>query len=276
MERKFVGAGLLSGLVAGIIAFIYARIFIEPQVAKAIDYEEYRSHAEEAMTAALGGGAAGHSHEHELFTRSVQENIGAGIGTVVFALCIGAFFAVAFTFLWTYVGRRWAAADPRLVAGALGVIGFVAVIGVPFFVYPPNPPAVGEEDTIGSRSASYLTITIVSVVVAILAVWITMALWDRLGGLLSGVLTSIGYLVAMTIAALLLPTFQEVPGPVESGGTIYGAGFPGQVVADFRVYAIANQVILWAVLVTVFCLILGAMMRRSTPADEQSAVTTDA
>lgn len=277
MERKFVGAGLLSGLVAGIIAFIYARIFIEPQVAKAIDYEEERSAAEDAMAHALGGDHAHGGHEHgEVFSRSVQENIGAGVGTVVFALCIGAFFAVAFTFLWAYVGRRFANADPRVVAGALGVIGFVAVIGVPFFVYPPNPPAVGEEDTIGARSASYLTLTIVSVVVAILAVWAAMVLWDRLGGLVSGIVTSIGFLIAMTITALLLPSFAEVPGPVEHDGVIYGAGFPGQVIADYRVYAIANQVILWAVLVTVFCLLLGVMMRRSAGVDERADALADA
>lgn len=261
MERKFVGAGLLAGLVAGIIAFVYARIFLEPQVAKAIDYEEYRSHAEEEMNLALGG-APEHAHGHELFTRSIQENIGAGFGTVIFALCMGAFFAVAFTFLWAYVGRRWASADPRLVAGGLGVIGFVAVVGVPFFVYPPNPPAVGEEDTIGSRSTSYLIITIVSVVAMILAVWLTMTLWDRLGGLVSGIVAGAGFLVVVTIAALLLPAFAEVPGPVEHDGTIYGAGFPGQVVADFRVYAIANQVILWSVLTLVFALILGVLMRQ--------------
>jgi hypothetical protein len=267
---RFVGAGLLSGLIAGILAFVYARIFIEPQVAKAIDYEDYRGEAEEAMDVALGGAPA-HAHEHEVFTRTVQENIGAGVGTVVFALCIGAFFAVAFTFLWAYVGRRFPAADARLVAGALGVIGFVAVIGVPFFVYPPNPPAVGEEDTIGARSGAYLTITVVSVVAAILAVWLTMALWDRLGGLVSGIVSTIGYLIVAAIAASLLPTFKEIPGPVEHDGTIYGTGFPGQVVADFRVYAIANQVLLWTVLVTVFCLMLSAMMRRSAPAADRVA-----
>ncbi|AVM00062.1 hypothetical protein C6V83_07040 [Gordonia iterans] len=270
MERKFVGAGLLSGLIAGIVAFVYARIFVEPQVAKAIDYEEYREHAEEDMHAAMGHAHEHGGHEHgELFSRSVQENIGAGTGTVVFALCIGAFFAVAFTLLWAYVGRRFAGADPRSVAGLLGVIGFVAVIGVPFFVYPPNPPAVGEEDTIGSRSASYLTLTIVSLVVAALAIWIALALWDRLGGLVSGVVASVGYLVVMTVTAALLPSFQEVPGPVEHDGVIYGAGFPGQVVADFRVYAIANQVILWTVLVTAFCLILGVMMKRDADTAER-------
>ncbi|WP_440712179.1 CbtA family protein [Gordonia sp. FQ] len=270
MERKFVGAGLLSGLIAGIITFIYARIFIEPQVEKAIDYEEYRSHAEEKMNVALGG-APEHGHEHEVFTRTIQENVGAGIGTVIFALCMGAFFAVAFTFLWAYVGRRWASVDPRLVAGALGVLGWVAVIGVPFFVYPPNPPAVGDEDTIGARSGSYLTITAVSVVAMILAVWVTFALWDRFGGLISGIFSGIGFLIVVTIAAALLPTFKEIPGPVEHDGTIFGAGFPGQVVADFRVYAIANQVILWSVLVLVFCLILGRMLRNPADTQERAA-----
>ncbi|GAC56709.1 hypothetical protein GOHSU_12_00990 [Gordonia hirsuta DSM 44140 = NBRC 16056] len=275
MERKFVGAGLLSGLIAGLVAFLYARIFIEPQVAKAIDYEEYRSHAEEEMEIALGG-TGGHSHEHELFSRSVQENIGAGVGTVIFALCIGAFFAVAFTFLWAYVGRRWAEADPRVVASVLGLIGFVAVSGVPFFVYPPNPPAVGEEDSIGARSSAYLTLTVVSVVAMILAVWLVMALWARLGGLVSTVAASLAYLGVMAVTAALLPTFQEVPGPLEANGTIYGAGFPGQVIADYRVYAIANQVVLWAVLVAVFALMLGIFMQRGARRREPQSELAEA
>lgn len=258
MERKFVGAGLLSGLVAGIVAFIFARIYIEPQVAKAIDYEEVRSHAEEMLAGEHG------AHEHgELFTRSVQENIGAGVGTVVFALCMGAFFAVAFTVLWAYVGRRWPDADPRLIAGALGVLGFIAMVGVPYFVYPPNPPAVGEEDTIGARSSSYLTITVVAVVAMILAVWVAFSLWERLGGLVSGIASGIGFLVVVTIAALLLPEFHEIPGPVTGpDGQIVAPGFPGQVVADFRVYAVANQVILWTVLTVAFCLVIGMIARR--------------
>ncbi|WP_132993918.1 CbtA family protein [Gordonia zhaorongruii] len=263
MERRFIGAGVLAGLVAGIISFVFARIFIEPQVAAAIDYEDERSHAEAALT---GGG---HDHEHELFTRSIQENIGAGVGTVVFAVAIGALFAVAFTVLWAYVGRRWPAADPRTIAAALGGTGFVAVIGVPYFVYPPNPPAVGDADTIGSRSSSYLTLTVVSLILAIAAVVVVMLLWSRLGGLLAGIVGTVGYLVGATVTAALLPEFREVPGPVMDGDTIVGAGFPGQVVADFRVYAIANQVLMWTVLTVVFGLVLGALMRRSAASDRR-------
>ncbi|HQV20669.1 MAG TPA: CbtA family protein [Gordonia sp. (in: high G+C Gram-positive bacteria)] len=258
MEKKFIGAGLLSGLVAGIVAYIFARIFIEPQVAKAIDYEDGRGAAEEALSGE-------HGHEHEVFTRSVQENIGAATGTLVFALCMGAFFAVAFTVLWSYVGRRYPATDPRAVAAALGAIGLVVAFGVPFFVYPANPPAVGDDNTIGDRSGAYLTITLVSVIAAIAAV--TLALWlrPRLGGLVSAIAAVIPYLAVVTIAAALLPEFHEVPEALKNdAGDIVFPGFPGGVIGDFRVYVIANQVILWTVLATVFALIIWKLEKPRT------------
>lgn len=264
MERRFTGAGVLAGLIAGLVSFVYARIFIEPQVRLAIDYEEERSHAESVLSGE-------HAHEHEIYSRTVQENIGAGVGTVVFAVAMGALFAVAFTVLWAYVGRRWPAADPRAVAAGLGAVAFVAVIGVPYFVYPPNPPAVGEEDTIGARSGAYLTLTLVSVALMVVAVILGCRLADRIGGLWSGVTSAVVYLVGVTITAALLPEFKEIPGPVMDGDRIVGAGFPGQVVADFRVYAIANQVLLWTVLTVAFVALLGVMMRRSKTSDRTLA-----
>ena len=271
MEKKFIGAGAVSGLIAGLISFLFARIFIEPQVAKAIDYEGGRSEAEEALEAAHGHMPA---HEHgEVFTRSIQENIGAGVGTIVFALCMGAFFAVAFTIFWAYVGRRYPAIDARWVAAALGVLGFVAVFGVPFFAYPANPPAVGDDDTIGARSGAFLTITVVSVIAMIAAVGLAMYLRPRLGGLISAVLAAVGYLVVVAIAIALLPEFHEVPGPLMDGDRIAYEGFPGAVIGDFRVYVIANQVILWTVLTTVFAGVLGRLTRSS---DSRSATLAGA
>ena len=78
MEKKFIGAGLLSGLIAGIISFVFARFYLEPVVSKAVDYEGERSEAEEALAHAAGG----HSHGEggEVFTRAMQENLGAGVG----------------------------------------------------------------------------------------------------------------------------------------------------------------------------------------------------
>ena len=104
-------------------------------MAKAIDYEDGRGAAEEALSGE-------HGHEHEVFTRSVQENIGAATGTLVFALCMGAFFAVAFTVLWSYVGRRYPATDPRAVAAALGAIGLVVAFGCrSSSTRPTRPPS---------------------------------------------------------------------------------------------------------------------------------------
>lgn len=256
MERKFTGAGVLAGLIAGLVSFVYARIFIEPQVASAIAYEEVRSHAESMVTGE-------HEHEHEIFTRSVQENIGAGVGTVVFAVAMGAFFAVAFTVLWAYLGRRWPDADPRLAAACLGAVSFVAVVGVPYFVYPPNPPAVGEADTIGARSGAYLTLTLVSVALMVAAVVLAFWLAGRIGGLWSGIVAAVAYLIGVTITAALLPEFKEIPGPVMDGDKIVAPGFPGQVVADFRIYAVANQVLMWMVLIVAFIAVLGVIMRRA-------------
>ena len=72
----------------------------------------------------------------------------------------------------------------------------------------------------------------------------------------------VGYLVVVTVAIALLPSFDEVPTPVTNdAGQIVFPGFPGDVIGDFRVYAIANQVILWTVLTAVFALVLGAMSR---------------
>ena len=255
MEKKFIGAGLLSGLIAGIFAYVFARIFIEPEVAKAIDYEEGRGHAEEMLTGE-------HGHEHEVFTRSVQENIGAGVGTVVFAVAMGAFFAVAFTILWTYLGRRYPATDPRWAAAGVGALGFVTFFGVPFFAYPANPPAVGNDDTIADRSSAYLTMTVLSLVFMIVAVVFALWLRPRIGGLLGAIAGAVGYLVAVTVAIALLPSFDEVPTPVTNdAGQIVYPGFPADVIGDFRVYAIANQVILWTVLTVVFALVLGLLSR---------------
>ncbi|MGW6035416.1 CbtA family protein [Gordonia terrae] len=272
MEKKFIGAGLLAGLIAGIVSFVFARFYLEPVVAKAIDYEGARSEAEEALAHAAEPGGHTHGEGGELFTRAMQENLGAGVGNVVFAVCMGAFFAVAFTVLWSYLGSRHPATDPRAVAGVLGAIGFVAVFAVPFFAYPANPPAVGDDDTIGERTGAFLTISVASVILAIAAVVLALWLRPRIGGFVSAVAAVAAYLAGIATVLAFLPSFSEVPEPVRNdAGQIVFPGFPGDVIGDFRVYAIANQVILWTVLTVVFALLLGAMARSRT-ADRAPAV----
>lgn len=114
MEKKIIGLGLLAGALAGSASFLYARTQIAPLIAEAISYEEARSHA------AAGGE---HAHEHEVFTRTVQENIGAGVGTIMFAIITGALFAVAVSIALATLQRHRITADPRLVAVLVAVGG---------------------------------------------------------------------------------------------------------------------------------------------------------
>ena len=265
MEKKFIGAGLLSGLVAGIVAFIFARIYLEPLVERAIGYEEDRSHAELELT---GGD---HGHEHEVFSRTIQQNIGAGVGTVVFGLIMGAFFAVAFTVLWAYVGRRYPRTDPRSVAGLLAVSGFVAVFLIPFCAYPANPPAVDLEGTIDGRTSAFLTITLLSVAFMIAAWVLAFYLSPKIGGLYSAIVSGVAYFAAAGIAIVLLPKYDEIPGELLNGNTIVMSGFPADVFGDFRFYSVLNQIILWTVLGLVFAVILTVMGKRQARAAQSPA-----
>jgi putative cobalt transporter subunit CbtA len=60
---------LVPGALAGIVAFAFSRLMIEPLIGAAVDYEGAREHVESQ----LAGGE--HEHGHELFTRTVQENV---------------------------------------------------------------------------------------------------------------------------------------------------------------------------------------------------------
>ena len=79
MEKKLILRGLLAGAVGGLLAFVFARIFAEPLIQRAIDYEGGRAAAEAALH-----GINLPADEAEVVTRSVQENAGLGIGLVFF------------------------------------------------------------------------------------------------------------------------------------------------------------------------------------------------
>lgn len=258
MERKFIALGVTSGVAAGIAAFVYARTQISPLIAKAIDYEEARSHAEAMLTGE-------HGHSHEVFSRSVQENFGAAVGTVVFGMVIGALFAVVFTVLVTVSHRRRMRLDARGMAALLAVAAFVSTSVVPALVYPPNPPGVGLEDTIGDRTSSYLVVVVASVVLATTAVAIGLRLTPRLGGWRSATIAAVGYLALMAIMTAMMPSFQEVPGPlIAQDGEIEFPGFPAEVLSDFRIDSLLCQAISWAVIGTVFASWLPRLARTTS------------
>ena len=230
---------LVPGLVGGLVSFAFSRVMIEPLISAAVDYEGEREHAE----AELGGEA--HAHGHELFSRAVQANVGSAVGIIAVAIAMGVLFVVAYQVVRTALERRGHAPDDTALALTLAAGMFAAIVLVPSLKYPANPPTVGLEETMGVRSSSFLTMTVTSVVCACAAVAIGVMLARQWGGWRATGFAAGGYLAVMLVTMALLPSFHEVPGPVEGQDGLVLGGFPPEVLADFRLYTLVNQALMW-------------------------------
>lgn len=120
---------------------------------------------------------------------------------------------------------------------------------VPFVKYPPNPPAVGQVDTIGSRTLWYLATVLASVALAIAAVWLGRQISARLGAWKAGLTAAAAYVVAMALIMLISPAIAETP-----------AGFPADVLYEFRLVAVGTQLVLWATIGLVFSVLAGRLL----------------
>ena len=183
-------------------AYAFSRVIIEPLIGTAVNYEGEREHAE----AQLAGG--GHDDGHELFTRAIQENVGAAVGVIAFGIAMGVLFAAAYTVIRGVLNRRGFRPNPAGLALLLAGGMFVAIALAPGLKYPANPPTIGLQDTIAARSSAFLTITVLSVVAAAVAVAVGLA-WARRWGIWRATAAAMGgYAVVILIAMAFLPSFQ--------------------------------------------------------------------
>jgi hypothetical protein len=257
METKLIVRGLLAGALGGLLAFVFARIFAEPQIQAAIDYESGRDAAQNALnhTADPAG--------PEVFSRAIQANLGIGVGMVLFGVAMGALFAVVYTVLLGRVGRIRARVLALLVAGG----GFLTLYLVPFVKYPANPPAIGHEETISVRSGLYLIMVAGSILFLLGALWLGRRLAPRVGNWNAILIAAAGFVVLAGILMAVLPPLghlsanvaeygvqnTETPLPLKSpDGTIVYPGFPADTLFEFRFYSLAAQLILWTTIGLVF------------------------
>lgn len=250
MENKLLLRGVLVGALAGLLAFVFARIFAEPQIQAAIDYEAGRDAAQAVLdkSAGLPAGPA----SPDIFSRTIQANLGAGLGMIFFGVALGALFAVAYAVCLGRVGNL----QPRALALLVAAGGFLAVYLVPFVKYPANPPAIGDSDTIRDRAGLYLLMVFCSVLFLVAAVWLGQRLRKRFGNWNASVLAAATFVIAIGIVMATLPRLghsTETPLPLtNAGGMIVYPGFPADVLFDFRLYSVAAQLILWATIGLVF------------------------
>lgn len=215
---RFLKLGALAGLVGGIALALFLRFVGEGPIGDAIALEEARAHE-------------GAAHE-ELFTRAAQQ-IGGMIGAAVYGVCIGAVFVVVFAL----VRHRLSAKDDWRRATAMAALAFTTVSLVPFVKYPANPPAVGNPDTIGRRTALFV----------LMILWSAIATWA-------------GWRVAQWLRARGHADHRRLPAAVATWAVVVAAGFillpgtpdavdaPATLVWRFRVAALGGQAVFWSVL----------------------------
>jgi hypothetical protein len=246
---------MLVGAVAGLLAFGFARAFGEPEIDRAISFEEMTKAAPHAHGEAHSHGAA-HTHsetqaseaaEPELVTRATQAGLGLLAGVVVFGAAVGGLFALVFAFAHGRVGRL----RPRATAALLALGAYMAVVLVPNIKYPANPPAIGHADTIGSRTALFFLMILISVAALALAVMLARRLSAQFGTWNAAILAGAAFVVVIAVAQFALPAINEVPDQ-----------FSAAVLWRFRVASLGIHAVLW----TTIGLLFGTLTERAMAA----------
>jgi predicted cobalt transporter CbtA len=241
MIRNLLIRGMLAGLVAGLVGFGFAKTLGEPSVARAIAFEEQHEHSHDHAQASADATQAAPSHDHgdneEIVSRDTQSGLGLLTGVAVFGTALGGLFSLVFAFAYGRLGALRA----RGTSAMLALFGFVSVAIVPFLKYPPNPPAVGNPETIGPRTTLFFSMIAISIVAAVLAVWLQRRLDKQHGGWNATLIAGAAYAVLIALAQFVLPSIDEVP-----------AGFPASLLWNFRIASVGIQALLWTTLGLVF------------------------
>jgi hypothetical protein len=218
MMRSLLIRGMLVGLVAGILAFVFARIFGEPQVQHAIDFETYlaKLHHE--------------PEEKELVSRGVQRSWGLLTGTVVTGVALGGIFSLVFAGIYGRVGKL----GVRATSLGLAIAAYATITLVPATKYPANPPTIGNPNTIGRRTVLYFAMIAICIVAAVAATRIRRVNVERFGTWNATILAGVAFIVLIIAAELILPGVHETP-----------KGFNADVLWRFRIASLGINLTLW-------------------------------
>lgn len=216
---------MLVGLLAGLLVFGFARWTGEPQVDRAIAYEPSMDKAK------------GEAPEPEMVSRPVQRGPGLLAGTVVFGTALGGIFGLVFAFS----RGRLSQSRPQVLSALIAGISFVTIVLIPSLKYPANPPAVGDPDTIGIRTAAYFLLITISIVAMTLAIKARGRWLKSLGNWNATVLVGLLYIGVVTLCSQFMPAIDEVP-----------SGFPASLLWNFRIASLETQVVLWSSLGLLF------------------------
>ncbi|MCX0269951.1 CbtA family protein [Nocardia zapadnayensis] len=249
--------GLLAGLIAGLLAGVVGNFVGEPRVEAAIAIEEAAApapeHAHDSGTGHTHGETA-HAHGDDAVVSRPWQKFGQFLAAALAGMAFGAIVATA-----AHYARRFTALPGHRLVLGLGLAGWVAVVAVPFFEYPANPPAVGDPETINERTLLWVAAVLVGMVAVAAGVSIWKALRTRPESLRL-VAVAVGFVLVVTLGYTVLPEIDEV-----------GADFPASLLWEFRAASLAVSTTLWVGIGLAFAALTEWSTRGSTPVPEAAA-----
>jgi predicted cobalt transporter CbtA len=247
MVGKLLIRGMLAGIATGLLTFAFAKVSGEPQVDKAIAFEQKAS------------AAKGEAPEPELVSRGTQAGLGLLTGVLVYGTAVGGLFSLVFAYAYGRTGRLGA----RALSAWLALGAFVALVIVPNIKYPANPPAIGDPEAIGMRTGLFFVMIAVSIATMVFALSVRRHALARFGGWNASIIGALVFVVIIAAVQLALPVINEVP-----------ADFPATVLWRFRVAALGMQCVLWTTIGLLFGWLVERSERASLPADTQTKTRT--
>ena len=183
-------------------------------------------------------------------SRENQSTWGLATGTFAVAVTLGGVVGLVSAFAAGRLGRLRPSQSTALVA----LMGFIAVGLVPFLKYPAAPPAVGNSDTISSRTLEYFSMQGISVLAAIAAVLWARRMLESLGTYRSLLIAGSWYLLVVIVAGLLLPTVNEI------------GDFPADTLWYFRRASLMTLATMWGVIGIALAGLIGRLYDRESAA----------
>lgn len=227
MVWTLVRRGLFVGVLAGLLAGLFAFVFGEPRVQDAIDIEQAASaHASLSFVPIP-------AHIGDWAVSRPEQRGGLFLATALYGIAAGGLFAIVFA---TLRGRGAQRNDWQLSTRLAAAI-FVAIVLVPFIKYPANPPAVGNPDTIGDRTAYYVILLVGSLLAMLAAARVAWSVRPEAPPWRRPLLGAGTFIAVAGGLALALPGVQEIP-----------ADFPASLIWQFRLSSLGTQAVLWAAL----------------------------
>ena len=244
--RSLAVTAAIVGLFAGLVAATFASVAGEPSIRDAIEIEE----ANAAAADHDHGTAAADDDDEASVDRSDQSGIGLFSAYALSGAAFGALLALVSFAL------RGGRPDLLRRIGLSGAILAGAITVAPWLKYPPNPPAVGDPDTLTERQVLYVAIICIAALVGLGAAVVSRRLREQ--GRPDHVRVP---LAVAAVAVPMLLAFALLPAAPDD------VLVPATLVWRFRLASLGANLTLWTVLTLGLAWVTNEAVRRRAVED---------